>query len=116
MTQHSPILVIYAHEWRSLNRLAAKNEAWAKQQIEGLWNAYRDQPPLLCICGKQCGWPVFTQVMPQRDDPSRLWAVPLCSECGKLPAIVRYNRVANSKAYFDQSRRVNFNFPLPRQK
>jgi hypothetical protein len=114
MSQPSPILVIYAHEWRSLNRLAGRGEAWAIKQIEGLWDAYRDQH-LPCICGRECDWPIFTQVMEQKDDPTRLWAVPLCGDCGKLPAIVRYNRVASSKAYFQQSRRINFDFPLPRQ-
>jgi hypothetical protein len=113
MNQHSPILVLYAHEWRSMNRLAAKNEAWAKQQIDGLWDAYNDQP-LPCVCGKDCDWPPFTQIMEQRDDASRLLAVPLCKVCAKLPAIVRYNRVASSEGYFKQSRRFNFNFGSPR--
>jgi hypothetical protein len=101
-----PILVIHAHEWRSMCRLAGKGERWAIEQINGLWNGYRDQH-LPCVCGKECDWPVFTQVMEQRDDPTRVWAVPLCQECGKLPAIVRFNRVASSKAYLQQSRRIN---------
>jgi hypothetical protein len=112
MSQPSPILTLYAYEWRAMNRLAGKGERSAIEQIEGLWNAYRDQH-FPCICGEECDWPPFTQIMPQRDDPSRLWAVALCRDCGRLPAIVRFTRVASSKGYLQQSRRVAFDFTPP---
>jgi hypothetical protein len=113
MSEPSPILVLWAFEWRSMCRLAGKGERWAREQINGLFDAYRDQS-LICICGQECDWPPFTQIMPVLDDKSRLLAVPLCQDCAKLPAMARHNMVAGSKGYIQQSRRVAVDFMPPR--
>jgi hypothetical protein len=87
------LLSLSRSEWDSMYRLAYKGELWAADQIDALWDGYKDQPVPCFLCDHQCGWPVpNTLILPEHGDPRRVLAAPLCWECGELPQMVKFNR------------------------
>jgi hypothetical protein len=105
------VVTLFRHEWESLERLARRGEAWAAEQIEQLWQAYRDQHLPCFLCGKEAGWPVYTQIIPRQEDHSRLYGVPLCKACAALPSMVRINK-SLGQIYSPQKKEVNFDLSL----
>jgi hypothetical protein len=111
------LLTLLKFEWTAMWKNAVlRGQQFAIDEIGALWNAYKDQhdagEPLVCfICDRDCAFPPFTQILPDRDK-SKLIAAPCCDVCRELPTMVRLHRAMNvhKSMFYDGKRQVHFDF------
>lgn len=117
MAQPPPVLIVYAHEWRSMMRLAGHGEAWAKRQLAGLFDSWYGEDVKCGGCRRDIDhWPPYGQIVPLSQDHARLGVVPLCPICAERPIGVRINlALSNIRAYLQQSQSVGLAFTPPKQ-
>jgi hypothetical protein len=102
---------LFKHEWDSLVRLAGKGEKWAAEQIEHLWDGHREKHVPCFMCNRRVGWPIFTQILPDSDHPSKLIAAPLCATCRELPTMTRWHRCLKILRDLNATGTKRINFP-----
>jgi hypothetical protein len=72
---------------------AAYKSPDALQAFPALWADYADATIAHFLCDTECASPPFMIVLPERNDPDRCLAAPLCPACAALPPMVRLTRV-----------------------
>src|SRR4051794_26497993 len=106
-------------EFNLLHKRACKGDESAVHAIESIWQAYNDSELECFLCGNVVlQRPIFTQVLPEHNDHSKLIAAPLCAGCRDLPSLVRLNRciLLLKKMYGARSgKQVHFTF-APRRR
>ena len=107
------LLNLDRREFESLHKRANGGDEAAAQELESLWDDYRDRALACFTCDSVVEWLVFNMVLPEQGDYGKLIAAPLCNTCRALPRMKRLNRAIKvlKKMYSAKSgKNITFHF------
>jgi hypothetical protein len=79
-------------ELDALHKRALRGDKEAAAAFDHLWDDYKDRELECFLCGNEVERPVFTLALPERSDPTKEMAVPLCLAYRALPPMQRLGR------------------------
>jgi hypothetical protein len=88
-------LILLSLDRRHLDALylrARKGDQDASDQIDAIWDAHRDKEIACFLCNAVVAWPVFSLILPELSDNTKVIAVPLCGLCRELRPGQRLHR------------------------
>jgi len=79
-------------EFRRLHKAATQGDEPSLQEIEAIWQPYRDRALECLLCGSETAHPPFCMMLPDPSNDLKLIGAPLCASCRDLPDMVRWHR------------------------
>ena len=105
-------------EFRALHKAATAGDEQAVQQIDSIWEEYKDREIECFICGRECEHPPFALMLPEPNSGAQVIAAPLCPACRDLDPMRRWGRALKLLGKMHQAktgRQCHFNL-MPRQR
>lgn len=104
-------------EFNALHRAATKGDEAALRDIESIWDGYADREVECFLCGEIAAHPPFSMMLPERAEPSKIIAAPLCVACRDLPKMVRLNRVTKMarRVFARRAKQLHYSFNVSRR-
>lgn len=87
------LLSIDKAAFKAAYRAAADGDESALHELLDAWAGYADRELACFVCDAVTANPPYSFVLPERGDPRKAIAIPLCPACAALPTLQRQHRV-----------------------